>query len=205
MKIAVVGAGKVGGALAAGWTRAGHDVVLGVREPDSEKTAALLAGVPGLRADTVGGSVRGAETIVIAANPAAVRDIVEAMGDVSGKVIIDAMNSISTRPEPYTNTGDALLAWTNTRDVVKCFNTTGFENMAEPMYDGARIDMFTAGDSKRGKQIAEQLARDLGFADCLDFGGNDKFELIEKFALCWINLAIMQGQGRNIAFKVLRR
>jgi hypothetical protein len=38
-----------------------------------------------------------------------------------------------------------------------------------------------------------------------DFGGNDKFDLIEQFAFCWVNLAIIQKQGRDLAFKILRR
>jgi 8-hydroxy-5-deazaflavin:NADPH oxidoreductase len=55
------------------------------------------------------------------------------------------------------------------------------------------------------KQVATKLASDIGFASCFDFGGDDKVELLEKFALSWINLAIMQGHGRDIAFKVVRR
>lgn len=37
------------------------------------------------------------------------------------------------------------------------------------------------------------------------FSKGDKVELLEKFALSWINLAIFQGHGRNLAFKVIRR
>jgi predicted dinucleotide-binding enzyme len=62
-----------------------------------------------------------------------------------------------------------------------------------------------AGDSDRAKKIATQLALDAGFATCIDFGMSDKVELLEDFALSWINLAIMQGHGRNMAFKVVRR
>jgi hypothetical protein len=36
-------------------------------------------------------------------------------------------------------------------------------------------------------------------------GGSEQVELLEKFALSWINLAIMQGHGRGIGFKVVRR
>jgi len=65
--------------------------------------------------------------------------------------------------------------------------------------------MFMAGDSDAAKQVASRLAHDIGFASCMDFGKADKVELLEKFALSWINLGIMQGHGRNIAFKLLRR
>ena len=83
--------------------------------------------------------------------------------------------------------------------------TTGFENMLNPIYHGEGIDMFAAGNSVRAKQVAEQLAKDLGFATCYDFGGDDKVELLEKFALSWINIAIIQGHGRNLAFKLVKR
>lgn len=77
--------------------------------------------------------------------------------------------------------------------------------MLNPVYDGAGIDMFMAGDSDQAKRVASTLALNAGFGSCVDFGKADKVELLEKFALSWINLAIMQGQGRNIAFKLLRR
>jgi predicted dinucleotide-binding enzyme len=77
--------------------------------------------------------------------------------------------------------------------------------MADPVYNGTAIDMFVAGSSTKAKQTAIRLAKDIGFAEVYDFGGNDKFDLIEQFALCWVNLAIIQKQGRNLAFKILRR
>jgi predicted dinucleotide-binding enzyme len=77
--------------------------------------------------------------------------------------------------------------------------------MQNPSYGDVAIDMFVAGDSTRGKAAAQQLARDAGFATCYDIGGNDKFQLLEQFAFFWINLAVFQGQGRNIGFKLLKR
>jgi predicted dinucleotide-binding enzyme len=77
--------------------------------------------------------------------------------------------------------------------------------MLNPNYNGVAIDMFMAGDSEKAKSVATQLSLDAGFGSCIDFGKSDKVELLEKFALSWINLAIMQGHGRNMAFKVLKR
>jgi 8-hydroxy-5-deazaflavin:NADPH oxidoreductase len=120
-------------------------------------------------------------------------------------VIIDAMNSVRVKPEPFSNTTEALIKLTNCKDIVKCFNATGAENMANPIYNGKGIDMFYAGDSDKAKKVAEQLAKDIGFENVYNFGGSDKFNLLEQFALGWINLAMMQGYGRSIAFKVLNR
>jgi predicted dinucleotide-binding enzyme len=116
------------------------------------------------------------------------------------------MNIIMGRgPEGFSNTSDAVLANTNTEDVVKCFNTTGYNNMLDPMYADQAIDLFTCGDSKTGKETAQKLAKDAGFGQCYDIGGNDKFDLMEQFAWFWINLAMFQGQGREIGFKLLKR
>ena len=116
------------------------------------------------------------------------------------------MNIVMNKgPEGYRNTADAILDNTSTRDVVKCFNTTGFNNMSDPEYQDTAIDMFTCGDSVRGKEMAVRLSADAGFAACYDVGGNDKFELMEQFAWFWINLALFQGQGREIGFKLLKR
>lgn len=108
-----------------------------------------------------------------------------------------AMNSVRVRPEPYAHTFEALQAVTHSAHVVKCFNSTGFENMRDPNYSGGRIDMFMAGSTERGKPVARQLALDAGFAACCDFGGDDKVALLEQFALAWINLAIVQGEGQG--------
>jgi predicted dinucleotide-binding enzyme len=77
--------------------------------------------------------------------------------------------------------------------------------MANPVYNTTAIDMFVAGDSEKGKDAAIQLAKDAGFAECYAVGGNDKFELMEQFAWFWINLAMFQGQGREMGFKLLKR
>ena len=205
MKIAIIGTGNVGGALAKGWAKVGHEIVLGVRDKTDKKVVKLASFHDNISIESVFDAAQTADTILVAAVPQATKNIAETMGDVQGKVIIDAMNSIGKKPAPYSNTFDALKAWTHSSDVIKCFNTTGFENMFDPQYDGVGIDMFMAGNSEKGKSIALQLAKDLGFEDCHDFGGDDKAALLEQFAMCWINLAIMQGQGRSIAFKVLQR
>jgi predicted dinucleotide-binding enzyme len=115
------------------------------------------------------------------------------------------MNSVRTKPEGFNNSFEALKSYLPESEIVKCFNSTGFENMQNPIYHGEGIDMFVAGSSAKGKEIAKQLALDAGFSTCWDFGEDDKVQLLEYFALSWINLAIMQGHGRNMAFKVIKR
>lgn len=205
MNVAIIGTGNVGGALAQGLNRAGHRIRLGVRDLEHFKGKDLLKAAPEITVHRVREAVEASEVIILAA-PAQVADqVARQLGDVAGKIIIDTMNGVFMRPEGFANTTDAILANCNTPDVVKCFNSTGFENMLDPKYGELAADMFVAGDSMRGKAVASELARDLGFGEVWDFGGLDKASLLEQFALSWINLAIMQKNGRGIAFKVLRR
>jgi len=52
--------------------------------------------------------------------------------------------------------------------------------------------------------VITQLAEALGF-DVADAGDLTAARLLEPLALLWIKLAVVQGQGRDIALKLLRR
>lgn len=205
MKIAIIGTGNVGGALATAWSKKGHSILLGVRDTNAFKGKQLLEN-PNTSACTITEAVKQAEVILISTPAITAAEVSRQLGDTNGKVIIDAMNIVMGKgPEGFSNSTEAILANTPSRDVVKCFNTTGFNNMANPQYGDTILDLFMAGDSSRGKTIARELAIDAGFAACYDIGGNDKFDMMEQFARFWINLAMFQGMGREIGFKLLKR
>ena len=203
MNIAIIGTGNVGGALAYNWSKKGHCIHLGVQDVHNFKGKELLKN-ENTHVFSIHEAAAKSEVVLIATPPTAIFSIVEQMGDVSGKVIIDATNNIMKGPDPYKRVYHCLADRTQA-EIVKCFNTTGFENMLNPIYNNEAIDMFMAGDSNIAKSVTKQLALDCGFGSCIDFGKADKVELLEKFALSWINLAIMQGYGRNLAFRVIRR
>ena len=205
MKIAIIGAGNVGGALTLKWMKAGHKVLIGARNPNSEKIKKVISQNSNVQVKSIEDSVKESEVILVSVNPAAIEEISNQMGDVKGKIIIDAMNSVSSKPQGFNDTFEALKSLTNCNNIVKCFNSTGYENMSNTKYGNEYADMFMAGGSTKGKQVVSQLAKDAGFAECYDFGGDDKVTLLEQFALSWINLAIFEKQGRNIAFKVIKR
>ena len=205
MKIAIIGTGNVGGALATKWAKAGHTLYLGVRNLEEFKGKELLKN-PNTTALSIQEAVQIAELILISTPAPMAVEVTQSLGDTTDKIIIDAMNIVMGRgPQGYSNTSKAILDHTQTKDVVKCFNSTGFNNMENPNYNQEALDMFVAGDSERAKKAAIQLAKDAGFAECYNVGGNDKFELMEQFAFFWINLAMFQSYGRNIGFKLLKR
>jgi 8-hydroxy-5-deazaflavin:NADPH oxidoreductase len=206
MTISIIGSGNVGGTLARALISKGYDVLIGARLPLSDKSKMLAMDIGEDRFANVEEAVKLADVVIVSTPAHLAIEAAKSLGDTSGKIIIDTMNVVMGRgPHGFTNTGDAILANTKTTEVVKCFNTTGFENMANPKYNGTPVDMFVAGDSAKGKQIATELAKGIGFGEVWDMGGNDKFFLIEQLANVWINQAIFQKGGRSIAFKLVRR
>ncbi|MBK9292459.1 MAG: NAD(P)-binding domain-containing protein [Bacteroidetes bacterium] len=205
MKIAIIGTGNVGSALAAKWAAKGHEIRLGVRDQHDFKGKELLS-LPNTSVHSVAEAVQLSDVVLLSTPATAAVEVAKSLGDTSGKIIIDAMNIVMGRgPLGFDNTTDAVLAHTASRDVVKCFNTTGANNMQNPVYGEFSLDMFVAGDSQKAKKVAIELATDAGFAACYDVGGNSMFRLMEQFAFFWINLAMFQGLGREIGFKLLRR
>ncbi|GAB4130514.1 MAG: hypothetical protein Fur0015_04410 [Ignavibacteriales bacterium] len=205
MKIAIIGAGNVGGALAKQWAKAGHTISLGLRDLNSSDAKELEKFSQNISSHTISDAIENAEVVLFATPPDAAVSVAKQNPPLKNKIVIDATNSVFKKPEPYKTAFEGIKKESGCEDVVKCFNSTGFENMENPKYGDVAIDMFAAGSSAKAKDVAKQLSLDAGFAECYDFGGDDKVELLEQFALSWINLAIMQKYGRNIAFKVIAK
>lgn len=204
MNIAIIGAGSVGASLARGWHGTGHAIRLGVRDPQGDFSGAELLELDGVRAMSIREAVEQSEVILLAGPGKAATDIAQSLGTLQNQIVIDAMNG--PPPAPHASLGAAVAASLQGGRFVKCFNTTGWENMAAPQY-GANLscDMFCAGDDADAKKTVQQLALDLGFGACYDVGGSEACGLLESLAFLWIRLATKQGLGRNFAFKLLRR
>lgn len=209
MKIAIIGTGNVGSALGKGWVSQGHTVVFGTRQPERGKVQDLLAKVGGgSTAVPIPAAIEQSEIVVLATPWNAVSDVAHAVSDWQGKIVIDATNPIAPGLQlamgHTTSAAEQLATFLPGASVVKAFNTTGAENMADPLYNGEPITMFICGDDANAKAMVTELAESLGF-DVADVGSLETARLIEPLALVWINLAMKQGFGRNIAFKLVRR
>lgn len=208
MKIGIIGAGNVGSALGLAWLKAGHEVVFGVKDISSAK-AQKLSGSHTVQLVSVADAIAQAEVVVLALPAMAVPAVAPLLLAAPDKVVIDATNTVMGKVEGYASAFTYLKEKAGLTRLVKCFNCTGAENMANPVYEvnggTVALDMYCAGDDAEAKAVATELSLAAGFASCINFGGADRAELLEKFALAWINLAIFQGHGRNIGIKLLHR
>jgi predicted dinucleotide-binding enzyme len=213
MRIGIIGAGSVGGTLGQGWAKKGHEVLFGVRDQADPKIQKLLADAgQAASAGSVAEAGAFGEVLVLATPWEAAEGALRQAGDLDGKIVFDCTNPLKpglagVEVPAAGSGGQQVAAWAPGARVVKIFNTTGFNNMADPSYPGQGgqgITMFYCGDDKDAKARAHQLAEDLGF-DPVDAGPLANAGLLESLAMLWIWLAYPGGQGRDIALTLLRR
>lgn len=210
MKLAILGAGSVGAALAQAWARHGHTIIFGVRDITAPKIQKLLVEIgPNATAATLATAVDQADIVILTVTWDAMPQVVPQIGQLSGKIILDCTNPlISNQLDSSANLsksgGEQVAAWFPMAKVVKILNQIGWETMANPQYGDQTATMFYAGDDDGAKHVAAQLAMDLGF-EPIDAGALSAAKYLETLAGFWGQLAYAQGMGRNIAWRLLKR
>ncbi len=208
MKIAVIGTGRVGGALGSRWSAAGHDVVFGSRDPDQEKTRELIENCAGAaRAATIAEAAAHGELIIYAAPWQVAEEVITAL-DSDGKIIVDCTNPLNASFDGldlgYTESAAERIAeWAPNANVIKAFNSVSSATMADPDFNGQAATMFVCGDDEQAKTTVSELADELGF-ETVDAGPLKNARYLEPFAMLYIHLA-MNGWGSQCAFKIMKR
>jgi predicted dinucleotide-binding enzyme len=169
MRIGILGAGNVGGALAATWKEEGHEVVVSTR-------------------DTVAETAAFGEVVVLAIPARAAADVLQAAGSLAGKVLVDATNNLSGGPD-----GTTLAELAEGAKVVKAFNTV-FATFMHETPPERPASLVYCGDDEEAKAIVADLIRDARF-EPVDAGGSDRTHAVEAFAHVVIGIAYAQGRG----------
>jgi len=206
MNIAIVGSGSVSGLLAQGLAYPEHEIFIGLKEEQGPAFDYLLDEFPNITVTSIEDAAEIADVIIMTSSPAEVRETAYFLGDVRKKVIIDTSFMNFTSFGNYINTVNAIRSITGSQHVAKWFNSAGFDSLTEKgVKKEEAINMFVAGDSKKAKEMAKLLSRDMGFAYCHDFGGSDAVPLLDEMALCWHNLSLRKEKGEKIAIKITRQ
>jgi len=207
MKIAIIGAGNVGGALGRAWGARGHEIVFGVRDPGAEKArAAVAAAGARARAAQPAEAAQAAEAVLLAVPWKAAADVLRGLGELRGKILIDATNPLKEDLSGLalgltTSAGEEVARLARGAKVVKAFNTIGAAHMDHPRF-AERPTMFVAGDDEAAKRAVMGLAEDAGFEPA-DAGALTQARLLEPLAMLWISMAYAYGHGTDIAFRLL--
>jgi hypothetical protein len=208
MSISIIGAGNVGMALGKAFTQRGEAVVFGVRDPAA--CAAEVAKLGPRASVTTNAEAIAASGVVILAIPyAAVAAVAQSFADWGGRILVDATNPLAPDLSGLTvgtttSGAEELAKLARGALVVKAFNITGAENMADTSYANGTPFMPVCGNDAEARSRVIALAASIGF-DAVDCGELVAARYLEPFAMTWIHMAIKLGMGRRFAFARLQR
>ncbi|GHO94063.1 hypothetical protein KSF_041110 [Reticulibacter mediterranei] len=215
-RIAILGAGPIGSTLGSKWTKAGHNVAFGVKDPASERaqrlreesSASVFIGSPAE-------SLAKGDIVLLATPGHTVEELVRTHAQLlDHKLIIDATNQLTkgktaaegkwSAQEPL-NSLATLQTYAPHAQIYRAFNSYAWEAFADPIYQGIQADLFYCGPEGDTQTIIEQLIGEISLHPVW-LGGLDQIEVVDNILRLWATLALFQDKGRNnIAFKVLHR
>ena len=219
MKIAVLGTGMVGQALAGKLSALGHDVAVGTRdveatraraEPDSLGTPSMstwLESHPGVELESATQAAADADLIVNATNGAGSMPMLELAGEenLAGKVLVDVSNALdfSQGRPPFlsvANTdslGEQIQRRFPQARVVKTLNTMNCQVMVDPSRVPGEHVVFVSGDDDGAKKQVTGLLESFGWpsARIRDLGDITSARGPEMYLALWLRLWGTVGSG----------
>ena len=210
MKIGIIGVGNMGGGIGKLLAVKGYEVLYGARDVNSDKVKNLIAD-SGLmaKAVSVNEAAQSADVVILAVPMESMENALESAGDLSGKVLVECTNPVTSDFQWLSIGTDNSAAEEAARlapgsKVVKAFNAVGQKVLSNPEFGSLRADLFICGDDDDAKAIVKKLGEDMGF-NVVDTGGLACARLLEPLAMLGIRLAVHEGMGGEIAFKILTR
>ncbi len=212
-KIAILGSGQVGDALAKGFLALGHQVMRGTREPaklESWKSGAGANASVGTTAD----AAKWGEIIVLAVKGIGAEPTIEQAGatNLAGKTVIDATNPIEEGSPPdngvvryFTGPNESLMERLQKQApqarFVKAFNSVGKALMVNPPFK-PKPTMFICGNHEGAKQETTEILTSFGW-DTADMGGVEVARPIEALCQLWCAPGFASNEWMH-AFKYLK-
>jgi predicted dinucleotide-binding enzyme len=170
LRIGIIGTGRVGGALATHWTKAGHEVLMSSRHPDELRPLATSLGAHA-RVGTPTEAAAFGEVLLVSVPFSAMPEIGrDNAAQLKGKVVLDTSNPVEERDGAMAlaaqqkGAGVATAEFLPGARVVRAFNCIPAASLANNANrKPERIAIPIGGDDKAALGIAERLIRDAGF------------------------------------------
>lgn len=219
MRIAVLGTGMVGQALAGGLAGRGHDLIVGTRDPQASLARTAEGGIgrwvadhPGTPLATFADAARGADLVVNALSGTASAAGVAAAEIAAGTVLLDVANPLDPEsgmpPGLFVANTDSLAEQLQRAHpelrVVKSLNTMTAALMVDPrqLADGD-FSTFVCGADPDAKALVTGLLIDLGHRDVIDLGELSAARGTEALMLVWLRLWGVVGSPM-FTYKIVR-
>jgi predicted dinucleotide-binding enzyme len=213
-RIAIIGSGVVGEALANGFLKYGYEVMRASREPGKLREWVQGAGAKA-SVGTFGEAAAWGDTVVLAVKGTAAEAAVDLCGTdwLAGKIVMDTTNPIADQaPEDgvlrfFTDINHSLMERLQkkvpTAKFVKVFSCVGSAFMVDPQFDGSKPTMFICGNDSGAKQEVMELLARFGW-ETEDMGSAVAARAIEPLAILWCIPGFRENRWTH-AFKLLKK
>ncbi len=209
MRVAVIGTGNMATGLGRQFAAAGHEVIVGSRDPERARAKAEEIGAVG--DDTYSEAIARADAFLLAVNWWDIDEVFPQLGDVGDKILIDCTNPYTdnTYSTPADLGGSSAAQVIQERlpgaRVVKAWNHVYAQIVnSSPDFGGQRASVLIASDDADAKESVAGLARDAGY-DPIDAGPLWSAFNVEKVAAVMITIAYVVGAGTDQALRIIRR
>jgi predicted dinucleotide-binding enzyme len=166
--VGIIGAGRLGQAMARTARRAGRPVVIANSRGPESLTSVVAALGDGASAGTVAGAAASA-MVVIAVPWASVPKALEGL-PWNGQIVIDATNDFDPRDLDGRTSSEVVADLVGDAPVVKAANTLAAAVLgADPREAGGQRVLFLSGDDVDAKAEVSALFQDAGFST-IDLG-----------------------------------
>ncbi len=211
MKIGVIGSGDVGRALAGGFLKHGHQVMISART--SAKLADWAKQNPTASVGAFDAAAAFGELIVLAVSGKAAADALRLAGaaNLKGKTIIDACNPVKDAPPVngvlrfFTSPNESLMEQLQhefaAAHFVKAFNSVGAPLMVNPQFRAGKPTMFICGNNDQSKKQVSEVLDQFGW-EIADMGKAEAARAIEPLCLLWCIPGFLRNDWTH-AFKLL--
>jgi hypothetical protein len=212
-KVAVIGSGDVGAALADGFLKHGYEVMRASRDPSKLDGWKADAG-KGAKTGTFEQAASWGELIVLAVKGSAAESAVALCGttNLADKTVIDATNPIADAPPVngvlrfFTSLDDSLMERLQRlapeAHFVKAFSCVGNALMVDPDFGGIKPSMFICGNDEGAKAEVGRVLDELGW-ETEDMGAAEAARAIEPLCILWCIPGFARNEWSH-AFKLLR-
>jgi len=201
MKIAVIGSGDVGQALAKGLVEVGHRVMIGTR--DTQKKELKWTKKHSKQSLSVGSYAEASdfcEMAILAIAWHATENVLAIIRpELAGKIVIDVTNPLifleDESPQLAVghnmSAGEMVQQTLATSHIVKTLNTINYRNMVKPDFKQGVPTMFMCGNNESAKLHVKELLVEIGWEDIQDIGSIEKSRLLEPLCLLWVEYGIV--------------
>ncbi|GAB5466627.1 MAG: NADPH-dependent F420 reductase [Candidatus Kapaibacteriales bacterium] len=209
MKLAFIGIGNIGFALANNLQKKNHEIIIAHNDVRSESVISAQKKNSGFKALPIQGAIDIAD-IVFLAVPFKVNEEILKPLDFKGKTLIDCTNpvgsGISHGLQSQISGSEKIQEWALNSNVVKSFTIYGFENLENSCFSDYNVKpvMMIAGNDVDSKKQVSLLSSELGF-ETLDTGNLSQSLHLEHMTLLWVKMVRANGHHPNFTWAYLER